>query len=115
MRTKIFRQTKIRVVGLALHLRCWPEVKWAGVIANGAGLASTVVLLLLAMGCLQARAQGGADFVGDWKLDESNGMMASDTSGYGHHGTLLNGPTWSSGRCNGGLTFDGIDDFVQVT
>ena len=33
--------------------------------------------------------------VGWWKLDETEGTMAADSSEHGQNGTLLNGPTWT--------------------
>src|SRR5437867_9798985 len=51
--------------------------------------------------------------VGWWKLDETEGTLASDSSGNGHNATLLNGPTWTTGQLRGALSFDGTND--QVT
>ncbi len=52
--------------------------------------------------------------VGWWKLDESSGTLAADSSGYGHNGTLLNGPTWTTGPVVGALNFDGTNDQVTI-
>jgi len=49
-----------------------------------------------------------------WKLDENSGITAVDSEG-GHHGTLVNGPTWDSGTIDGALAFDGTDDYVDLT
>jgi len=49
--------------------------------------------------------------VGYWPLDDGSGTTAADFSGAGHPGTLINGPTWTSGPQ---LDFDGIDDYVNV-
>ncbi len=49
-----------------------------------------------------------------WRLDEGNGATASDATGDGNTGTLINGPTWSTGKINGALSFDGIDDYVRI-
>ncbi|HTL74620.1 MAG TPA: LamG-like jellyroll fold domain-containing protein, partial [bacterium] len=39
-----------------------------------------------------------ANIVGPYyKFDESSGAMASDSSGFGFDGTLVNGPTWTTG------------------
>jgi len=51
--------------------------------------------------------------VGWWKFDETEGTLAADSSGNGHNGTLLNGPTWTNGQLRGALSFDGTND--QVT
>ncbi len=52
--------------------------------------------------------------VGCWKLDESSGTLEVDSSGYGHNGTLLNGPTWTTGPVVGALNFDGTNDQVTI-
>jgi len=50
-----------------------------------------------------------------WRLDESSGTTASDSSGLGNTGTLNNGPQWTIGKVNNGLYFDGFDDYVSVS
>ena len=52
--------------------------------------------------------------VGWWKFDETNGTVAYDSSGNGNDGNLTNGPTWTTGKIGGALSFDGVDDFVQT-
>ncbi|MHC4062167.1 MAG: hypothetical protein ACYSR6_11275, partial [Planctomycetota bacterium] len=51
--------------------------------------------------------------VGWWKFDEGGGTTAYDSAGK-NHGSLVNGPTWTSGRINGALGFDGSDDYVDL-
>jgi len=52
-----------------------------------------------------------------WKLDESPGAtIVSDSSVYGHDGITMGNPVWDpNGQFIGALTFDGIDDFVEIT
>jgi hypothetical protein len=52
--------------------------------------------------------------VGYWKFDETSGTSASDSSGNGFSGTLTNGPTWTSGYINNGISLDGSNDYVSV-
>jgi hypothetical protein len=58
--------------------------------------------------------------VGYWKFDETNGITATDSSGFGNHGGLLGFPTspslWSQGRVDGALRFRGSPstDLVRV-
>jgi hypothetical protein len=52
--------------------------------------------------------------VGYWKFDEGSGTYATDSSGSGNTGTLTNGPAWVDGKFGKALSFDGIDDYVQV-
>lgn len=52
--------------------------------------------------------------IGAWSFDEGAGILASDGSGRGHDGTV-SGALWDpSGRFNGALAFDGVDDVVTV-
>lgn len=53
--------------------------------------------------------------VGDWRLNEGSGSTASDVSGSSNDGSLINDPTWVSGRYGQALDFDGTDDYVEVS
>lgn len=50
---------------------------------------------------------------GWWKLDEGSGQTAYDSSANDNTGTV-HGATWTNGKINGGLSFDGINDYVEV-
>ncbi len=52
--------------------------------------------------------------VGYWSFDEGSGITARDLSGRGNTGTLVNGSTWTTGRVGGALSFDGVNDHVDV-
>jgi len=52
--------------------------------------------------------------VGYWSFDEGAGTTARDLSGRGNTGTLVNNPTWVEGRVGRALSFDGVDDFVEI-
>jgi hypothetical protein len=67
---------------------------------------------------------GGRDksLVGYWPFDEGSGTIAKDYSGNGNDGTLCNGstcgvqgPTWTTGKVGGALSFDGVDDYVDTS
>ncbi len=51
-----------------------------------------------------------------WKLDETVGLVAADSSGNGNHGTLAGNPVWqpTGGWLGGALDFDGRGDYVKV-
>ncbi len=53
-------------------------------------------------------------FIGWWKLDEGQGGIAYDSSGYGHHGILGGNPEWVLGAIDGGLLLDGDEDRVTI-
>jgi hypothetical protein len=53
------------------------------------------------------------NLIANWKFDEGSGTTAYDSAG-SNHGTLTNGPAWTSGQIGGGLDFDGSNDYVEV-
>ena len=44
--------------------------------------------------------------VAHWKFDETSGTSASDSSGNGRTGTLVNGPIWTAGKVGNALVVD---------
>jgi hypothetical protein len=52
--------------------------------------------------------------VGYWSFNEATSTQAGDFSGRGNAGTLISGPTWTTGKQGGSITFDGVDDYVQL-
>lgn len=66
---------------------------------------------------LNEGAMPTAGLVGHWKLDETSGTTAADSSGSGNNGTLTNMTVpgdWVSGKLNNALDFDGADDYVSM-
>jgi hypothetical protein len=51
---------------------------------------------------------------GYWSFDEGSGTTVFDSSGNGNTGTLINGPTWTTGQVGGALNFDGANDHVFI-
>jgi hypothetical protein len=47
------------------------------------------------------------NLVGWWKLDETSGTTAADSSGKGNNGTVAGSPKWVAGHTGGALRFDG--------
>lgn len=52
--------------------------------------------------------------IAHWKLNETTGTTTSDSTGNGNTGSLVNGPIWTSGSIDGGLQFDGNNDYITV-
>jgi parallel beta-helix repeat protein len=48
-----------------------------------------------------------------WSFDEGVGSVAHDSSGNSHDGTIY-GATWVNGVSDNALSFDGVDDYIQV-
>jgi len=53
------------------------------------------------------------NLVAYWTFDEGAGTIAYDSAG-GNDGNLINGPVWANGRIGGGLSFDGVNDYIRV-
>jgi hypothetical protein len=54
-----------------------------------------------------------SDIAAHYALNEENGTVIGDSSGNENHGTI-NGATWTTGISGSGLSFDGIDDYVDL-
>jgi hypothetical protein len=61
--------------------------------------------------------------VAHWKFDEGNGTTTYDSTNNNNDGTLGDGscspgsgtcPTWTTGKFGSALSFDGVDDYVEV-
>ena len=52
--------------------------------------------------------------VAAYTFNEGAGTTLGDSSGKGNPGTLINSPVWTTGQYGGGLTFDGLNDYVTV-
>ncbi|HCO92553.1 MAG TPA: hypothetical protein DIU00_01140, partial [Phycisphaerales bacterium] len=55
-----------------------------------------------------------AELVGQWKLDEGSGTIATDATGNGHDGELIGDPQWVDGYFVGCLEFAGSPDKVDI-
>jgi len=71
-------------------------------------LICSVVVFGLAVGAVNA------DIVGWWKLDETAGAVAADSSGYGNDGTCEGDVTWVPGKIGGAWQGDGTGDYIRV-
>lgn len=77
------------------------------------GGLGVVLVGLAGIQAVQAAAPT-AGLIGYWNFDDAGGTIAADSSGRGNHGTLTNGPTWTTGKINGALSFDGVNDYVAI-
>ncbi|MEP7247365.1 MAG: LamG-like jellyroll fold domain-containing protein, partial [Gammaproteobacteria bacterium] len=69
-----------------------------------------VHLLLLVSLLFSASSYAQTGPVGYWKFDEAAGTAPQDSSGNANHCTASPAPAWTTGRINGALSFDGVDD-----
>lgn len=61
-----------------------------------------------------ANAQLDPSCLGWWKMDETSGDVAYDSSGNAHDGDLRGSPEWGTGHFDGALQFDGEYDYVVL-
>jgi len=55
------------------------------------------------------------NFAGVWHLKEATGANNADSTSNANSGTPTNGPVQSTGKINGALEFDGVDDYVVLS
>ncbi len=48
------------------------------------------------------------------RFDETSGATATDATGQGRNGTLVNGPTWTTGYSGNAVRLDGVNDHVTL-
>ena len=83
----------------------------ASVTVQNPGGAVSNALTFTITGALTANQVTALSF------NEGSGTAAADSSGSGHDGTLVNGPTWTTGPAvnfGSGLSLDGTNDYVSV-
>jgi len=76
-----------------------------------ASLFIVVVLGILVL-CAPAWAID-PNLVAHWKFDEGSGAIAYDSVG-GNVGTIYGDAEWTTGQIDGALSFDGVDDYVEI-
>jgi len=80
-----------------------------GVDGSGSGMlyVDDIALYRAAPAIAGPPAGGDPSLVAHWKLDETEGLTAADSSGYGNHGTLvgMDGTEWTAGILDGALEF----------
>ena len=69
-----------------------------------------LMLIFSVLALSQSAIAQDEELIAHWPLLEGTGSTASDTTGNGHDGTLVNNPTWN----NDGLVFDGLDDYINI-
>ncbi|MDG6027332.1 MAG: hypothetical protein E3K40_11615 [Candidatus Brocadia sp.] len=55
------------------------------------------------------------DMLAYYRFDENSGTTAADASGNSNNGALINGPVWTTGKINNAISFDGINDYVNIS
>ena len=58
--------------------------------------------------------QISSGLIASYSFDQPSGNILTDLSGNNNHGTLLNNPTWTTGKYDNALNFDGVNDYVTI-
>ncbi len=78
---------------------------------------SFLFIILSLSGCLNDLNIDPPDIsnglIAHYTFDEKNGIIAKDSSSYNINATVY-GATWTEGKINGALDFDGLNDYVQI-
>ena len=74
------------------------------------GIILTVCVVIVAFVFAQFYPEGMISY---WKFDEGEGITAFDSAD-ANDGTLITGPVWTAGKVGGALSFDGLDNYVEV-
>ena len=73
-------------------------------------LVATIVLVVMPAG---VQAQSDEGLVAEWHFDEGSGSVLKDSSGNGNDGEI-HGATWVEGKYGKALSFDGVNDYVDL-
>jgi hypothetical protein len=75
---------------------------------------SACFVLVLGLVLTSAAEAADPDLAGHWKLDETSGTTAFDSSGNGNDGVVNGGALWVAGQLGGAMQFNGSDSFVAA-
>lgn len=110
----IFDPTKMDVTGDSLQLLASISGNYTWPLTSGSlyNYDSNLIEFTGGMGKLKAN---DIPVYAIWHLNESSGTLASDFSGNGRNGTLINmeNGDWGAAKLGNGLTFDGINEYVN--
>src|SRR3989338_2523425 len=89
---------------------------WHAWVIIGACVGFFIALVIVAnrSGELEPSRAAITGQVAAYAFDEGSGTTIEDSSGNNNTGTLTNGPTWTTGKIGGALSFDGVNDYVDL-
>jgi len=106
----IYRSWQVDLTTLGINLTNVTSMSF-GVEGSGSGmiLLDDIVLHRTAPPVEEPPAGSDMSLVAHWTLDETEGLTAADSSGYGNHGELIGmtGTEWTAGHAGGALEFAG--------
>ena len=84
--------------------------------SDGGGRLHTLVVPSVAQSytATYSLASPPTGLMGAWGFNEGSGTTTADASGNGNTATLVNGPTWVTGKYGKGLSFDQSNDYLSL-
>ena len=98
----------VSALDFALH----PEYELTVRVSDGHLLEPAIPELYATVDVTVREGDLSDGLIANWQLDDTSGTTAVDSAGT-NDATLHNGPVWTSGLSNGGLQFDGANDYVS--
>ncbi len=114
--TEAAEATKFIQPTLAIHTTGAPQPVRSPTHSSSPRLAACNVKVLTAGQTIRSEDWSrDFTFVAHWTLDESSGLIASDSAG-DYDATLIGGAMWRpmAGRLSGAIEFDGVDDCITT-
>ena len=106
----IYKQWEVDLASLGIDVSNITSMSF-GVEGTGSGMILLDDILLYKTAPTEVEPPAGSDMslVAHWTLDETEGLVAADSSGYGNHGDLIgmDGTEWVAGISGGALMLDG--------
>jgi len=104
----IWKQWNIDLASLGINLSNVTTLS-IGIRGGGSGVLYVDDIALYRIAPPLAEPGSDPSLVGHWKLDETSGLTAADSSGYNNNATLIGmtGTEWTAGTRDGALGFDG--------
>ena len=106
----IYKQWNVDLASLGISLSNITTLS-IGVDGGGSGMlyVDDIALYRIAPPVVEPTPGGDRSLVAHWKLDETSGLTAADSSGYGNDGTLIGmtGTEWTAGIRDGALELAG--------
>ncbi len=94
------------------NVKIWPKILTDAQLVTMTSTNSTQARSVISQAAVNPPTKTG--LVGHWKLDEGTGIKANDSSASVNSGTLVGGPTWTTGKLGKALNFNGSSQYINA-
>ena len=93
-----------------------PHIHWAIFVGLSLALSFSIInaINITYLGVPEVASAQTVGLVASYSFDEGAGTTAADSSGNNNTGTLVNGPTWATGKIGQAVGLDGVNDYISV-